>query len=540
MKIKLLLLAFFISFAQANEISLNWLKEKPKTYARDFYILQYLKQENVTPLDAQDALGLVNRMNNKLLFAYINKLNHDESTAVAQCMKMKADDLVNSYADCIVNGLRIKKALTLDSLQLDQVITKVKEVYPKYAKALKIINSPIVFSKLMATDKDTFYTLFLKSSRSFRINKLNYRLSTRMLQKIQDDKRFETLLRYVITNPKMDLSQKSFFKVNDTKLSSNSSFLLAINLITHNKENEALTYLDHAYKKSYFQSDRDKVLFWKYQITKNEDFLQQILSSWDINIYTLYAQEFYDKTPKSIFYDVKQKEMKSTYDIENQFSWIKVIRDTKEVTQEKLTYYEDIFTTPFTKPHLTFLYSKYHRYKKHYFINPYESLIKDFPLERQVLINSIARQESSFIPSSISTAYAQGVMQIMPFLSKHIAQKIGDNYSIYNMFKPEYSISYANIHLNSLEKRFQHPLLIAYAYNGGGGFTSSIMKNGLFKKGKYEPFLSMEKVPYNETKEYGKKVLTNYIIYNNQYNKEKVKITTLLENLPTLSQLESK
>lgn len=540
MKLKLFSLAFFISFAWANEISLDWLKEKPKTYARDFYILQYLKQENITPLDAQDALGLVNRMNNKLLFAYINKFSHDESTAVAQCMKMTPKELVNSYADCILNGLSIKKALKLDSLQLDQVISKIENNYPKYAQVLKIINSPIIFSKLMATDKDTFYTLFLKSSRSFRVDKLNYRLSSRMLKKIKDDKRFETLLRYVITNPKMGLSQKSFFKIDDTKLSSSSSFLLAINLITHNKEKEALSYLDNAHKKAYFQSDRDKVLFWKYKITQNEDFLKQILKSWDLNIYTLYSQEFYNQLPKNIFYDVQQKNASTNYNIEDQFSWIKVIRDTKEVTQEKLTYYEDLFTTPFTKPHLTFLYAKFNRYKKHYFINPYESLTKEFPLNRKVLINAIARQESSFIPSSISTAYAQGVMQIMPFLSKHIANKINDTYNIFNMFNPEYSIKYANIHLNSLEKRFQHPLFIAYAYNGGGGFTSSIMKNGLFKKGKYEPFLSMEKVPYNETKEYGKKVLTNYVIYNNNVNKEKVKITTLLENLPTLSQLELK
>lgn len=540
MKLKLFLLVFFFSFACSNEITLDWLKEKPKTYARDFYILQYLKQENITSQNAQNALGLVNIMNNKLLFAYINQLNHDESTAVKQCMKMSAKNLVNSYADCIKIGLSIKKALKLDSLQLDQVISKIKTPYPKYAKVLKILNSPLVFSKLISSDIDTFYEIFLKSSRSFRVNKLNYKLSKRAINKIKNDRRFSRLLTYVITNPQMKLSQQSFFEIDDTGLSSNASFMLAMNLLTHNKEQKAIKYLDNAYSKAYFRMDKDKALFWKYKITDEKKYLKKITKSWDINIYSLYAKEFYQQKFDNIIYDVKQKNTDTTYNIEDQFSWIKVIRDTKELDLEKIEKYESIFTNKFTQPHITFLYSKYNGYKKHYFINPYKTLIEKYPKKRQVLINAIARQESSFIPSSISTAYAQGVMQIMPFLSKSIAKNMKEDYNILNMFNPELSISYANLHLNSLEKRFKHPLFIAYAYNGGGGFTRSIIRNGLFWEGKYEPYLSMEKVPYSETRRYGKKVLANYIIYHEKMYKKRISITALLEKLPKPSIFESK
>ncbi len=531
--IKLITVALFASFLSANEVTLPWLESHPKTFARDFYILQYLKQETTSKEQADVALGLVRTMNNKLFFAYVNKLNHDESTAVVQCMKSDAKSLVHSYADCIATGLTLKKASKLNSLEIDTIIQKIQIPYPKLANTLKVFNAPTVFSRLIASKEDIFFDIYTKTTRSFRSNKLNYRIPKRVLKRISKDRRIERLIKLVITNPKMNLAQKSFFEIDDSKLSASTSFLLAINLISHNQESKSIKYLDNAYKKAYFQMDKDKVDFWKYLITKDENYLKALLKSWDINIYTLYARDYFNKVFNEIIYDVKQtnKEPIEEYDITNQFDWIKVIRDTKKVDLEKIKRYETIFTKEETKPHMVFLYKKFNAYQKHYFINPYEDLMQNYNKERQVLINSIARQESQFIPSAISTAYAQGVMQIMPFLSKALSYELGDNYSIYNMFKPKYSIRYANKHLDALEERFKHPLFIAYAYNGGGGFLQSILKNGLFEKGKYEPYLSMERVPYYETREYGKKVLTNYIIYMNKLNGKNLKTTTLLKRL---------
>jgi soluble lytic murein transglycosylase len=96
-------------------------------------------------------------------------------------------------------------------------------------------------------------------------------------------------------------------------------------------------------------------------------------------------------------------------------------------------------------------------------------------------------------------------------------------------------LKYANHHLNYLDSKLNHPLFIAYAYNGGIGFTRRILKTNLFKNKKYEPFLSMELLPYDETKKYGKKVLTNYFIYQNHINKDKkIDFTTLINNIKNI------
>ena len=123
----------------------------------------------------------------------------------------------------------------------------------------------------------------------------------------------------------------------------------------------------------------------------------------------------------------------------------------------------------------------------------------------------------------------------MPFLSKAIAKELNIKYNIMDQLKAKYNLKYANHHLNYLEKRLKNPLLIAYAYNGGIGFTIRLLKKGFFNKNsqykKFEPFLSMELLPYDETRKYGKKVLANYYIYNNYINNRKLKIKTIFNNI---------
>jgi hypothetical protein len=55
---------------------------------------------------------------------------------------------------------------------------------------------------------------------------------------------------------------------------------------------------------------------------------------------------------------------------------------------------------------------------------------------------------------------------------------------------------------------------------GGLGFTKRMIEAGNFQEHShvFEPFLSLELVPYAESREYGKKVLTNYVMYRAVFN----------------------
>jgi len=121
----------------------------------------------------------------------------------------------------------------------------------------------------------------------------------------------------------------------------------------------------------------------------------------------------------------------------------------------------------------------------------------------------------------------------MPFLIKHVAKQKGEVIDYDEIFKPRKAIEYADYHLDYLQKYLYHPLFIAYAYNGGIGFTKKLIKNPkYFREGAFEPYLSMERVPSVEAREYGKKVLANYVIYLNKLGVT-TRMTFLIKTLAT-------
>jgi soluble lytic murein transglycosylase len=164
--------------------------------------------------------------------------------------------------------------------------------------------------------------------------------------------------------------------------------------------------------------------------------------------------------------------------------------------------------------------------------------MRRFSKKRQALIYATARQESRFVPASVSPSFALGKMQFMPFLIDHVAKQKGENIDYDDIFNPRKAIEYADYHLDYLNKWLYHPLFVAYAYNGGIGFTKRLIKNRkYFRKGSFEPYLSMEKITNVEAREYGKKVLTNYVIYLNKLGKP-TRLLPFIKQLTTPSKTD--
>ena len=295
----------------------------------------------------------------------------------------------------------------------------------------------------------------------------------------------------------------------------NKHFKHGLALLKQGKAKQASGYFDVArrsYKKRY---DVDKSLFWLYMSTKDKVYLKVLRKSHHVNIYTLIAADTMQaRYPKTITESI-WKNKTSGFDIQNPIDWAKVKHKMKagcdlddladeHKSQECIGVY-------------TYLKAKASNFTESYFPMPYRDAMKDMPKERQALIYAIARQESRFVPASVSRSFALGMMQFMPFLIKHIAKQKGENIDLDTMFDPYKAIEYADYHLDYLTKYLHHPLFIAYAYNGGIGFTRRHIKNNKhFRKGSYEPYMSMESMENIEAREYGKKVLANYVIYLNK------------------------
>jgi Transglycosylase SLT domain len=80
------------------------------------------------------------------------------------------------------------------------------------------------------------------------------------------------------------------------------------------------------------------------------------------------------------------------------------------------------------------------------------------------LVSALMAVESDFDPTAISPKGAQGLMQLMPLITRY--------YRVYNPFNPEQNIEGGIRYLNDLLQLFdnQLPLAIA-AYNGGEGLV---------------------------------------------------------------------
>jgi len=513
-----------------SDITLDFIKQHPRSITKDFYIWQYLNQD-ITPQEAVIALSEVNSMNNNLFFRYAKKSGHDETYAVAQCMQASAKDLLEQNDHCIEAGLSYPKALGLNYSELNLIADKLSTNYLLKAEALKVINSSLPFVRVVSAQPDIFFEVFNKTSKEFRLNKLNYRLPQGLIDKVKGDPKFNQTVKLIVTDLKLKNLQNSLIGIDDSKLNFQSSFYLALNVLL-NSENDkelAMNYLNNASKKAYFKIDKDMVLLWQYLVSEDISYIETLAQSWDINIYSIYAKEKLSQNIDNAIYSLEtNKDLEQP--VLTQFDWVNILQSDLKLDENVLNEFSSKLSR-YELPHLAYLYHKFHNYRQSVYITPYEDLLKDDTVERKSLIYSIARQESGFVPTLVSTSYALGAMQIMPFLADSLSKEFGENIHLTDMFKPEINIKYANKHLNYLESKLTHPLYISYAYNGGIGFTNRDVLPLFKDKLPFNPFMAMELIAYDESKQYGKKVLANYYMYLNYLKNEKVSINSLLEEL---------
>ncbi len=313
----------------------------------------------------------------------------------------------------------------------------------------------------------------------------------------------------------------------------NKLFDEGIRLVQKKKLQRALTYFHKAHEVYLKRWEKDKSLFWIYLLTKEKKYLYKIKQgSMHINMYTLLAADItHSQYPKSIITPRVSKKSVTHIDETNPIHWAKMKIKVKKPNADLDALAEDCESQA-TIGMNTYIKAKACNYRKSYFPMPYRSAMKGYSKERQALIYAIARQESRFVPASVSRSFALGMMQFMPFLIDHVAKKKGRRIDYDDMFDPKVAIEFADYHLDYLNKYLYHPLFVAYAYNGGIGFTKKLIRDPhYFRKGPFEPYLSMEKMTNIQAREYGKRVLTNYVIYMNKLGKS----TRLLPYIKTLT-----
>uniref|UniRef100_UPI0025DB680E lytic transglycosylase domain-containing protein n=1 Tax=Sulfurimonas sp. TaxID=2022749 RepID=UPI0025DB680E len=382
-------------------------------------------------------------------------------------------------------------------------------------------------------DSNTVLSLFIRTTSKHRRKNLNLYIHEKLINKISSSWRISQFVKIVIHDDKLDKLQLSLLKLKGEKLNSKTNFYLAINHLMHLNKKKALHYFDLSRSKAKSKIDVDKNFFWMYKITENKKYLDKLLKSRDINMYTLYAHEMQNKSFNNYFCAVEVNESKANKNIQDPFEWSNILKDIKKASPSQAKLYElsQKYMQEDMVPVQTLILEKAYKYGMHGYVMPYDRYLRDIPTDEKALVYAIMRQESKLIPSALSRSYALGLMQLMPFVADDISKHIKNPVKNYDeMFIPKNNINYALNHLKWMKKSLYHPLFMAYAYNGGMGFLRRHLQKGTFNSGKYEPFLSMELMSNSESREYGKKVLANYVMYKKVMGEE-VSILRLFDTL---------
>ncbi len=141
------------------------------------------------------------------------------------------------------------------------------------------------------------------------------------------------------------------------------------------------------------------------------------------------------------------------------------------------------------------------------------------------MLYAIARQESRFIEDIVSSAGAVGLMQLMPATARWVAKKVGRaDYRPSAISGAELNTEFGAFYFKYWYERLDRmPALAAAAYNAGPGRARAWRPPASL-----EGAIWVETIPFNETRDYVKKVLANAIVYEYAFSGAAPSLTSRL------------
>ena len=128
---------------------------------------------------------------------------------------------------------------------------------------------------------------------------------------------------------------------------------------------------------------------------------------------------------------------------------------------------------------------------------------------------AVMREESHFFAEANSTAGAKGLMQLMPATARMVARRNRLEYDDAALVEPSVNIPLGVLYLKRVLNRFDwNPVHAAAAYNAG----PTAVKRWRTQFGNLPPAEFVERIPYDETRAYVKRVIASYLIYRQLYD----------------------
>ena len=145
------------------------------------------------------------------------------------------------------------------------------------------------------------------------------------------------------------------------------------------------------------------------------------------------------------------------------------------------------------------------------------------------LVWGIMRAESSYRPDVVSPVGAMGLMQVMPTTGQQLANLLNEkDFAVAKLNQPDYNVRLGTRYLMRLMRKFdQRVPLVAASYNAG----PHRVDNWLVAFGGLDMDEFIEHIPFLETRNYVKKVVSNYETYGKIYGFKELRLAHLTQSV---------
>jgi soluble lytic murein transglycosylase len=172
----------------------------------------------------------------------------------------------------------------------------------------------------------------------------------------------------------------------------------------------------------------------------------------------------------------------------------------------------------------------HHNYKVRY-LAPFKDVFgeqaRSAGLE-EAWVLGLVRQESRFIVDAKSSAGARGLMQLMPATARWMAKRTGlRDFNMARVAEVPVNVALGTGYLKLVLDELGHPVLASAAYNAGPGRARRWRDARPLEGAIYA-----ETIPFNETRDYVKKVMSNTMFYSQLIGG---KLVPLKDRLGTIS-----
>jgi soluble lytic murein transglycosylase len=166
------------------------------------------------------------------------------------------------------------------------------------------------------------------------------------------------------------------------------------------------------------------------------------------------------------------------------------------------------------------------------FLAPYRELAQQAARENAIdeaWVFGLMRQESRFVSVARSSVGASGLMQIMPSTARWIAQRLGiKRFHSDEMQDPAKNIQFGAYYLKHIQTSLDgSPVLATAAYNAGPSRAQRWRDSRPMEAAVY-----IESIPFAETRDYVKKVMSNAMYYAQRFGQPSVLLKDRLGTVP--------